>query len=470
MRPTPTHSYRHPVGWGHPRSTESDFGPEIDRRITAAVDEHEVAVILETAGVSDRVALSEHGARDVFDLAARTKTRAPLLRLPSPPREDWYPSAPIALLRGVTFTCSGLVAVALAASFAGPRAGIWVLVTCAIWIAVLQGVAFLTYLAMERGGGPKALGVAFPVGICTVAPLLACVVVLPVEGPATALVVGTALLTVSGIVLLLVADRPLWAGGLVIPVAAVSAVSLAGGPVGRSFAVAMWVVAAIASMAGAASALVGTWGVRRVPLDRADLRASAPHVLAGLGIGALSLCTAIVAARSPVLDGEPGRVWLVAALPFFVAVTLAELLVVQLRRSLLLATAELTELNDHRRLARRTSVRLWSAHLALAAATTLLATSALTVSSEPSLSAAAILPVTALFALLGSLLTAGLLLVSCDRVGIAGALLWTGVVAMAAAAMLTPDWTDRAVGILGVISIAAVVVSSSSTERLSTYR
>ena len=79
-----------PMGRAFGRHPGATLEPELLQRIRVAVDEHEVAVLLESAGISDRVAADEYDVLDVFDLAVRLRTSTgPPPRLPSPGRSDW---------------------------------------------------------------------------------------------------------------------------------------------------------------------------------------------------------------------------------------------------------------------------------------------------------------------------------------------------------------------------------------------
>ncbi|RTL05030.1 MAG: hypothetical protein EKK62_15300 [Acidimicrobiia bacterium] len=445
--------------------------PELLERIRVAVDEHEVAVLLESAGISDRVAADEYDVLDVFDLAVRlrTSTGAPP-RLPSPGRPDWYVSSPVAVLRGCLFTVAGLVSVGLAGSGVGRNAAIWVLVWSAVWVAMLQGLSFLGYLLRERGGpGSQASSIA-PLIPSFAVPVLAGMATAVFAGPGSGVVTGAALLVLTGVVLLLVVDRPWAVASVVLPVGAVAAWAISGGPINSQVAIALWagsgVVLAITTVAV-------TGGVRLtgpVPLSRQDVRSAGPFVVAGLGIGAMSVAVVVVVAPAPTLSGASDGVWLVAAAPFLVPVSIAELLVVTVRRSLLAATTRTRGLDEFRHLARRQAVRMWTAHLALMATLALACTWLLPLVSpaEPTWTEA--LSLVAAFGLLGTVLTAGLLLLAAGRLARVSGLLWGGAALVFLVRLVAGGWSPAVVVVLAFVSAAGVVVSSLATEGLDSYR
>ena len=460
-----------PMGRAFGRHPGATLEPELLQRIRVAVDEHEVAVLLESAGISDRVAADEYDVLDVFDLAVRLRTSTgPPPRLPSPGRSDWYVSSPVAVLRGCLFTVSGLVSVGLAGSGVGRNAAMWVLVWSASWVAILQGLSFLGYLLRERGGPGSPPSSIAPLTPSFAVPVLAGVATAVFAGPGTGVVSGAALLVLTGVVLLLVVDRPWVVASVVLPVGAVAAWAISGGPISSQVAITLWAGGGVVL---AVTTVAVTGGVRLtgpVPLSGQDVRSAVPFVAAGLGIGAMSIAVVVAVAPAPALAGASDGVWLVAAAPFLVPVSLAELLVVSARRSLLAATARVRGLDQFRHLARRQAARLWMVHLALMVTLVLASTWLLPVVSpaEPTWTEA--LALVAAFGLLGTVLTAGLLLLAAGRLASVSGLLWGGAAPVLLIRLWADGWSPAVLVVLAIVAAVGAFMSSMATEKLFSYR
>jgi len=456
---------------GAPSSVDNSTRLDDDLResIRRSVDEHEVAVLLESAGISDRVAAEEFDAPDVFDLAIRLRSEfGRRSRDPAPERNDWYVTSTTAALRGCLFTVAGLSSVGLAAIGKGRSAGLWILVGCAVWVAILQGVSFLAYLLIERGAAKSRDARVFPMVGLFGAAAIAGVVTGIVTDPAVGGLMGVALSSLTAIVLLLVVERTLVASAVVLPIGGIAIVAIVNGPVATDVAIALWVVGGLLLTVATILILGWRWRPTPVPLSGPDLRAAVPFAVVGLGAGALSLSVAAAASSTTVLGGASTGVWLVATSPFLIPVSLAEALVVGLRRHLLLMTARVPDRASLRVLARSSAIRTWSMQVALAGLLVIGAGITLSVSGIhggfPDMAALLIQ-----FALLGTSLTAALLLVSCERAPLAAAIMWGAAAGVTFTALATGSPAAQVV-VLAAGSIVAVVRSSDSVGRAGSYR
>lgn len=426
-------------------------------------------MLLESAGISDRVAAEAFDAPDVFDLAIRLRSEfGGRSRDPAPEREDWYVTPTTAALRGCLFTVAGLSSVGLAAIVKGRSAGIWILVGCAVWVAILQGASFLAYLLIERGAARSRDARVFPMVGLFGAAAIAGVVTGIVTDPAVGGLMGAALSSLTAIVLLLVVERTLVASAVVLPIGGIALVAIVSGPVAADAAIALWVGGGLLLTVATILILGWRWRPAAVPLAGPDLRAAVPFVVVGLGAGALSLSVAAGASSTTVLGGASTAVWLVATSPFLIPVSLAETLVVDLRRHLLLMTARVPDRASLRVLARSSAIRTWSTQVALAGLLVIGSGITLSVSGIHG-DFAEMVTLLIQFALLGTSLTAALLLVSCERAPLAAAILW-GAAAGVAFTTLTAHSPVFAALVLAAAAIVAVVRSSDSVGRAGSYR
>lgn len=113
---------------------------------------------------------------------------------------------------------------------------------------------------------------------------------------------------------------------------------------------------------------------------------------------------------------------------------------------------------------------MWTAHLALMATLALACTWLLPLVSpaEPTWTEA--LSLVAAFGLLGTVLTAGLLLLAAGRLARVSGLLWGGAALVFLVRLVAGGWSPAVVVVLAFVSAAGVVVSSLATEGLDSYR
>lgn len=443
---------------------------DLVRRIALAVDDHEVAVLLESDGVSDRVAAETFDAVDVFDLAARLRSEIPPAPPdPAPPRVDWYGTTTEAVLRGLTFTVAGLSAVGLAAEAGGRSAAVVVMVACALWIAVLQSLSFVGYLLIERGVGSSKGPRVFVLCSSFVVPVVVGSVISLAADPTTGLLAGAALLSLTAVVLLLVVGRPRLVAAIVLPIGLVSLASMVGGPVPTTAAVSAWAAGAAVLVVTCLVVLGRGWRPAPVPLSAADLIASVPYGVAGSGVGALSLITAGAVSRAPSLHGATPSEWLVAAAPFLIQVSLAEVFVIGVRRHGFATTTLTRDVAAFRPRLRRATSRAWLLHLGGVGAVALMSVVASSMGRLPATPVGAA-SVALAFSALGVVLVAALLLLSCDRVGLAGAVLWAGTAVSGVVTVFTSGWSPLVAAALTATAAVSVVLSSTASGDIRSYR
>jgi len=178
----------------------------------------------------------------------------------------------------------------------------------------------------------------------------------------------------------------------------------------------------------------------------------------------------VMVAGSPPLQSGGTRPWLLAALPFLVPVSLAELLVVGVRRVLHQATAFTSSPAEFRRLGRRNCQRMWLIHVTVGAVVLAVVVPLL---DQGDLVARLLLGLS--FLLVGTLLTASLLLLSGDALRLEVALLAVTAASLMAA-WLTQSASDSThqlavdVVILAVAAAVGVALSVRVTGTFARYR
>jgi len=443
------------------------FEPQVQR----SVDPFEVAVMLEAEGIDDAEA-ERYGASDVFELARRLRdAAAPDVRGPAPPRKDWYPSAPIAVLRGLTFTMGALTIMTAVGLGAGSQAVVLVIVVNTMGVAVMQAVSFLSYVSLERSGKVRDPSAIRPLLLVLVLPLLVAVVGATLVDPLTGLFAGAALAYLTGMVMVLVLGRPVLVAVIVLPVAALAIVdSLEPDRINATWVVGAWLFGALL-LVTASFVLTRPEGRRVVVrLGAVDLRAALPFAAAGLATGIVVIANLVTIASSPPLQAGGTRSWLIAALPFLIPVSLAELLVVGVRRLLHQATASTSSPEEFRRLGHRDCRRMWLVHVTVGAAVLALVVPLL---EQGDLMTRVLLGLS--FLLIGTLLTASLLLLSGDALR-----LEVGLLAVTAASLMAAWLTQTVlhsthqlavdVVILAIAAAVGVTLSTRVTGSFAHYR
>lgn len=80
------------------------------------------------------------------------------------------------------------------------------------------------------------------------------------------------------------------------------------------------------------------------------------------------------------------------------------------------------------------------------------------------------LALVATFGLLGTVLTAGLLLLAAGRIAGVSGLLWSGSAAVLLIRLAVDGWSPAVVVVLAIVAAVGVVMSSMATEGLPSYR
>lgn len=254
---------------------------------STAVDPLAIAAGLEAEGYSDRAALEKFGLPDLFALAEELHQRVPR-ELNPPDRQAPRPLATTrALLRGGLFAAPALCGVTLlATALSGPARTALAVVQILAW-GYGQGVAHLAYARLGNGEGGAARRV---LRIGTLGALLAAtglfgLIELLFGAPARDLApVATTLAFCLGAVPTLVLGAEYLLAATLVP-------ALLGAP----FAV-LGGSAAVATAGGVLSAVAAALLAVRLThhepaaahaVTRRELGQAAPHVLSGLGTGAL---------------------------------------------------------------------------------------------------------------------------------------------------------------------------------------
>ncbi len=441
--------------------------PEIER----SVDDLEVAVVLEAGGVDDAAA-QRYGSSDVFELARALRRQVgPGARQAAPPRKDWYPSAPVAVLRGLVFTMGALAIMTAVGLGAGNDAVAFVIVVNTVGVAVMQPAAFLGYLLLERCGDRDDPSAIRPLLVLFALPPLVTLVGWPFTDFSTALFAGAALAYLVAMVLLLVLRKAVLVAAIVLPVAALAIVhSVRPATSSDAVVVGAWLAAAGVLVAACLALTARRDRPVSVRLGWVDVRAALPYTLAGLATGVVVIANLVVVSGSVPLDGAGTAQWLLVALPFLVPVSLAEVLVVGLRRGLHQATATLSRPRDFRVLGHRASMRMWSQLVGL--------TVVLVVVVSPLVERGDVADrvlLCASFGLVGLLLTSGLVLLAAEALerqvvvlGLTGAGLfavWLGPTEHDSTQLLV-----LAVVVLGAGVVAGIVAAVRATSCYQRFR
>lgn len=350
--------------------------------VASATDPLEVAVVLESAGVNDRVAAAEFGVPDVFALAelsfagaAGSPDRplsepvvAPADRPPPGPGDRWTFH-----LRGILYAIPAAVALSLLPAGDPVASGLVLGGLVTAWAAGygVTSIGWAHLGNLDAPGARRFLRRALVVGTVTAA----AVAVLAVFGAlilTSTVSVGLATILLltgqAGYLLaaaaLLLCGRELWLFAALLPAAAGAVLGLVGpatGPPGDDLA---WPGASV--VAAVVLALVATRRSARPrqPLPRSAWTAAGTQVCCGLFVALLVLFPAVDQLVDPGFDPLPLSVTAVA-LPLVLGMGVAESVVLRLRRSITRSLAATGSTRDFGRAARRATLR---AHVAVAAA------------------------------------------------------------------------------------------------------
>jgi hypothetical protein len=454
-------------------ATADSVGPRTDPllernwpAVRRAVDDFEVAVLLETDGVTDGLAQVQFGVSSVFELAGVLRREAAVEQgVGSPPRRDWYPAAPVALMRGTIFTIVGLMTMTVVGLRADAPTAAAILVASVVGMAFMQSASFLAYMAIERCGKRPEPAVLRPFLRLLIVPVLAGLVLGLVDGPSTGGLLGVMLVYLVCMSLLLALGKAGLVGVVVLPagvLALVSALELVPALDDR-WILGVWGVGALALVASTVHATRAQRRSMVITFGLVDVRAALPFFVEGLAVGAVVLLNLWVVV-GPALSGQGTRVWLAAALPFLVPVSFSELMVVTVRRRLLHATTTVASPTRFRHLAQRRCLVAWALFVA-GSASMLVVSMGVTPGAglrEPLLTGLS-------FMLVGVLLTAGLLLLAADAVSLLTSLLAVTAIGLPLASR-APEPLEPAVLVLAAAAGTALVASVRATADVASYR
>lgn len=279
----------------------------------SAVDSLAIVAALEADGYNDRTARERFALPDLFALAEELHRRVPRDLDPPDPRPAPATGTARAILRGLLFAMPSLCATAFLVSEVNGLARLALACVQVLAWGYGQGLAHLAYSRLNSADRPAALRI---LRVGTIHALLASVWLLG----ALELTLGTPLIAIFP------AATSLWFCLAAMPALVLGAEYQLAATLGPAAlgAVATWLgassdAALVGSQLSAAVTVAfmfritrtGTRGGKAVALDlmRCEIRELAPHVLAGLGIGAL--VTVVLA--GPITSGQ-GLVALHAAI------------------------------------------------------------------------------------------------------------------------------------------------------------
>ncbi|GAA0811396.1 hypothetical protein [Spirilliplanes yamanashiensis] len=341
--------------------------PELSRRMAPvcaeAVDDMEVAAVLESDGVTDATADRLYGSPDVFHLARRLRADHPRRPSAVPPAPGPWRAQPWRhLLRGVLFGLPAVCYLAVSGVAAGRRAGVVLVVSVLLSWAASQALAYLGHVRLgwgDRDGAARVLrGGLLGLGAAVLAATAATAAALHVPAPVTLVAAAQVTYLLAATVALVLGAEWLLVAALAPGVGAAVTGVLLGGDAVRSAPVVCGAVGTV--LASVAAALWVTRGARPGPPTRAELRDALPHAAFGLCVAGLLLFVPAARTLPPpgVVDGGPGgaAAGLAALVPLSVSMGVAEWLLVRYRA------------DTHRWLQRAVTLRQFAARASLALA------------------------------------------------------------------------------------------------------
>lgn len=303
-----------------------------------AVDDMEVAAVLESDGITDALAAKRYGSPDVFHLARRLRADHPRHPAVVPPAPGPWRATPwMHLMRGVLFGLPALCYLAVSDVATGRRACVVLIVSVLLSWAASQALAFLGHVRLgwgDRAGSARVLrgGLAgFGVPVLAGTALAAAVLGVPL---AVALVAAAqSLYLLAATVALVLGAEWLLAAALAPGVGATLAGMLIGGDAIRSLPVVCGATGTV--LASVVAALWVTRGARPGRPTGAELLDSLPHAAFGLCVGGLLLFVPAARTLPPagVVDTAPGdtAAGLAALVPLSISMGVAEWLLVRYR-------------------------------------------------------------------------------------------------------------------------------------------
>jgi hypothetical protein len=284
----------------------ADLAGRMGPACAEAVDDYEIAAVLESDGVTDAIAQQRYGSPDVFDLAARLRRRIPRQPAATPATPGpWKATPHLHLLRGVLFGLPALAYLAVSGVITGPRAGGVLILSVLLSWATGQGLAYLGHVRLGWGDAAGAAAVlrggllwaALPTVVLTVGTGLALGVPLAVSGVAAAQVVYLVAATAA-----LVLGMEWWLLAALAPgvIGALTGVVIGGDAVRSAPVVGC---AALSVLTTVGVAVYGTRGANPALPGRFEVLDAVPHALFGLCVGALLLFVPAVRTYLPHAGG-----------------------------------------------------------------------------------------------------------------------------------------------------------------------
>jgi hypothetical protein len=396
------------------------LAPLVERfgdRVKGAVDDLEVAVVLESGGINDHIARVEYGASDVFDLGVRlraTMRTAQRVAHPATSHPDWYGPLWLALPRGLAYVLAGVTSM-MAVEATNVRGGAMVMIVANIVATgMMHSLSYLGHVALQRHEVAIAAGSLRPfllggVGLASASGVLLAVLF----GWRIGVLAGTPLIYVMSIVVLLVLRRDRTVMTVMIPLGAVAVTYLLSDgtlpTAGYALGAAGAAVALLFVIAVHATRAVGG---KRPPLRLGviDARAVVPLALGGLAIAGFVGANVIALSDLNAMEDATAKQWFLLALPFFLTIVFAEFGVIALRRRLVRELSQGITVVEFARAARHATARMWLLHSTLGLIGIVLALLAVRLPAEPLMR----LVIAVDFFFVGSVLLAALLLVSND--------------------------------------------------------
>lgn len=302
-----------------------------------AVDDRQVAALLEADGITDSIARSRYGSPDVFDLAERLCRDMPRRPAPTPPvPSPWRATPHLHLLRGLLFGLPALAYLTVSDRVTGPASAFVLVVSVLLSWAASQGLAYLGHVRLgwgDRAGAARVLcGGLLWAGLPTIAVTVGLAWSLGVP-PAVAVVAAAQVAYLMGATVALVLGAEWWLLASLVPGVGAAVAGLVVGD-GAVQSVPFAAGAGASVLAALAVAVYATRRAAPALPSAVELAAAAPTALFGMCVGALLLFVPAVHSFDPAPDPAIGvGAGLAALLPLSVSMGPAEWLLYVYRRA-----------------------------------------------------------------------------------------------------------------------------------------
>ena len=279
-----------------------------------AVDDRQIAALLESDGITDSIARSRYGSPDVFELAerlCRDMPRRPARTEPQP--GPWRATPHLHLLRGVLFGLPALAYLTVSDRVTGRGSAIVLVVSVLLSWSTSQGLAYLGHVRLGWGdpaGAARVLrGGLLWAALPTVGVTLVSALVLSVPAIVGLVAAGQVAYLMAATVAL-VLGKEWWLLLALVPGVGAGAVWLVVGGVVVRLVPFGWMpfaaCAALSVLGAVAVAVVATRGAEPGLPTLAEATAAAPTALFGMCVGALLLFVPAVRSLDPGPDPVVG--------------------------------------------------------------------------------------------------------------------------------------------------------------------